>query len=223
MVRRLDVHIAGFPDALEPVVYDYAIRVSVDALVALYNVNHLWTPTVAAPVTVSAPTRVWARVRGAVDTWLERLAWQQILRTHRLAPDIEAEIAAAVDPRMVEVVRGGLAGCLRLVAGVTVDGSFIRTMVEVVSVSVRDAEVMEGWDGSRKRAYATELIVSMMEEFDWIPEGAWYRGAVEWTLGMAIDVTVGHLNTGDPAWKHAPLAKTIVAADSRPELLRAGT
>jgi hypothetical protein len=212
MVRRLDLHIAGLPDAFEPVVYDYVIRASVETIVALHNANGLWAPTAVRPMVVSAPGRLWIHLRTALDRWLERLAWQQILRTHRLAPDIEVEIDAAVDPQMIEVVRRGFAGALRLTAGLTVDGSFIRAVAEVVSVAVRDAEVMSGWDGSAKRAYATELVLSMMEDFDWLPEGAWYRGAVEWMLGMAIDITVEQLNLGDPSWKHAPLDKRMVLA-----------
>lgn len=213
MVRGLDLHISGVPDALEPVAYDYMIRVSVDAIVALYNANDLWAPTGAGPATpASVPPHLWARLRAAIDRWLEGLAWRHILRSNRLDPDLEAEITAAVDPGMLDVVRRGLAACLRLTAGTTGDGRLVRALVEVVSVAVRDTEVMVGWDGSSKRAYATELVLSMMEEFDWLPEGAWYRGVVEWMVGMAIDVTVERLNLEDPSWTHAPLAKTVAAS-----------
>lgn len=218
MVHDSQLHIEGVPDALEPLAYDYVIRTSVEAIVALYNANDLWAPgaETGSGAVPAAPVRMWARIRAAIDKWLERLAWKVILRANRLPPEFEAELVGAVDPQMVEVVRRGFAAALRLTAGIGVSGPFVRAMMEVVSVAVRDAEVMAGWKGSVKRAYATKLILSMMEEFDWLPKGAWYGGMLEWMLGMAIDITVERLNLEDPSWMLTPVEGSVVTAMATP-------
>jgi hypothetical protein len=212
MVHDSRIHIEGVPDALEPLAYDYVIRTSIEAIVALYNANDLWAPGVGSGRTMvlAAPVRLWARVRAAIDKWLEGQAWKFILRANRLPPEVEVELVGAVNPAMVEVVRRGFAAALRLTAGIGVSGPFVRAMMEVVSVAVRDAEVMSGWKGSVKRAYATKLLLSMMEEFDWLPQGAWYGGMLEWMLGMAIDITVERLNLEDPSWRR-PTEGSVMA------------
>jgi hypothetical protein len=217
MVRRSGLQIPGVPNAFEPMVYDYVIRVSIDAVVALHNANSLWPASTAAGVPiVPSHARFWSRVRGAIDDRLCQIAWLLILRSEPVSASIEAKIAAAMDPRLVDEVRTGFTACLRLTMGLTVDQAFVKAMVEVVSVAVRDAEVMTAWDGPTKRAFATKLILSMMEEFNWIPEGAWYRGALEGMLGVVIDITIEQLNRGNPSWKSTPRERTLAASNAAP-------
>jgi hypothetical protein len=215
MVRQSGLQIPGLPTAFEPIVYDYVIRVSIDVVVALHNSNDLWPPSAAARASiVPGPARFWARVRGAINDWLCQVAWLLVLRSEPIPASIEAEIAAAMNPRLVDEVKTGFAACLRLIMGVGVDRAFVTTMVEVVSVAVRDAEAMTAWDGPTKRAFATKLILSMMEEFNWIPEGAWYRGPLEGMLGVVIDITIEQLNRGNPSWNTTPHQRTLAASNA---------
>ena len=110
----------------------------------------------------------------------------------------------------MDEVKTGFTACLRLTMGLTADREFVNAMVEVVSVAVRDAEAMAAWDGPTKRAFATKSMLSMMEEFSWIPEGAWYRGALEGMLGIVIDIAFGAAQS-----RGSLLAKHAAPADSR--------
>jgi hypothetical protein len=114
----------------------------------------------------------------------------------------------------VDEVRMGVAAGLRLMVGVTAEDNFINATIEVFSVAIRDAEAMTSWDGETKRAFATKLILSMMEDFDWIPEDAWYSGLLEGLIGVAIDITVAQLNFGDPSWASTPRRRTLKVAET---------
>lgn len=204
-LHKVDIELPNVPDFLEPLVFDAAIQASIEAMVALYDVNRLWPDTVPDTGVTEGTAAWWRRFVSRVNKALEKLAWRIVLRAEAVDPEFEAEVAAATDTVAVEKVRSTVMAFLHLTAGLATDRAFVKAVMEVISVAVREAEAAGHWDGPTKRAFATALVLAMMEEFGWIPEGAWYRGALEGAIGLALDLVVRRLNTERPSWREAPV------------------
>lgn len=176
-----------------PLLFEAIADWSVDAVVLLLNRHDLWQP---AP----RPASGWLRRLAAA---FFRLVLAPFRRLRDLAVTVVSRVVTARNPISPELAAaisripssGSLAGLLEdglgFLTWVGRHRDQVVAMVDIVSITVHEAEALIELSGPEKKAYARDLIVIFLqEEGVFPPPGSPFSPLIEGMVGGTIEAVV---------------------------------
>lgn len=172
------------PNPFEPLLYGVVADVSIDTVVLLINRNSLWETDGSAS---GAPRQRW-RPFAALSAWLGGITTRLVLAFYPVPRALKArldEAAAATS------LGGVLSATVQLAQWVGHHRDAAVAVVEIVSVTVQQAEGYLQMSGREKKAYARDLILVFLEDEGLLPAaGTWGNALASTVIDAAVEAVV---------------------------------
>lgn len=175
------------PNPFEPLLYGIVADVSIDTVVLLINKNSLWEAETAGGAPRANP-RPRSRPFAALSSWLGGLTTRLVLALYPVPRALKARLDQAASATNLG---GVLSATVQLAQWVGHHRDAAVALVEIVSVTVQQAEGFLQMSGRNKKAYARDLILVFLEDEGLLPAaGTWGNALASTLIDAAIEAVV---------------------------------
>jgi hypothetical protein len=186
--------IPSVPRYLQPVVIDFFVDWSIDALVSAANGYHLWTPDPPEPPSLrSFLTGVLDRLLQVTRPLLEGVAglfaaiYVQLRYWAPLSPELRAALDKVKEEGLIANKQDLMRRGTQLVIFVGEHGPQVTAMFQLVFEAVREAEFIATLSGPDKKTYAVNLIMEVLEELGFPVDTPLFSAIARAIIGGAIE------------------------------------
>lgn len=176
------------PNPFEPLLYGLVADVSIDTVVLLINRNSLWEADGSAGGAPRTKRRKRWRPFAALSAWLGGITTRLVLAFYPVPRALKTRLDQAATATNLG---GVLSATIQLAQWVGHHRDAAVALVEIVSVTVQQAEGFLQMSGRDKKAYARELILVFLEDEGLLPAaGTWSNALASTLIDAAIEAVV---------------------------------
>ena len=208
LLRGQHFEIPHVPESFVPVVIEIAVDWTIDAVVLAANRCGLWKELEPSRAPVESALSVVARwlstafrpVSLAV-AWVVAHIWDLVRPRVPLPPEVLSALKAVEREGLILEEKELISGFSNLMQGIGTHRKQLTAMVELLFAVVQEAEGYLSLSGPEKKAYATDLVLAVLDELGFSERAGLLFELVYSMVGSGVEVAV-HLFNKRRVFKH---------------------
>jgi len=206
--------IPTIPAELQPVLVDVAVDWIIEIVVSATKKYELWAPAPPEPPSFSASVRMaikrFKQLTEPFWLWMAGILARLYVALQYSEP-LSPELQKALEEVRAQGLFTDMQGFLRVGVDVVVfigkHGPQVIALSDLVFEAVREAEHFTSLSGSKKKAYATDVILTVLAELGFPVDSGLIGVIIRSFIDVGIDSAVDIFNRRDPeAFKHRQIA-----------------